>query len=284
MAIGLGDVNRHVTTTGYFHCFVPCCPYSVKLKKANENDQCPTLVDSVVFDLHCHAFLDRSRVENRKMMKEELKVIESGQDVDDILADKHKDWQEQALQDCKDVKKVIVDKKATVDYACTHLHLTGRQVVQNSTRKMTRYAVDMARLRAMKKKGEVTKLEDLIQQKSHHLLKNDGDDILIFGLKSAVKTLAATKLILADGTFKCVLPQFTQLYGFHAVVKNKVAIPMLFCLAKGESARSTRNSSGWSRRSQRKTGPPSSAGPSHSCATSKPRSSRLSKLSMGQCE
>ena len=99
---------------------------------------------------------------------------------------------------------------------------------------MTRYAVDMARLRAMKKKGEVTKLEDLIQQKSHHLLKNDGDDILIFGLKSAVKTLAATKLILADGTFKCVLPQFTQLYGFHAVVKNNVAIPMLFCLVKGK--------------------------------------------------
>ena len=91
----------------------------------------------------------------------------------------------------------------------------------------------------MKKKGEVTKLEDLIQQKSHHLLKNDGEDILIFGLKSAVKMLAATKLILADGTFKCVLPQFTQLYGFHAIVKNNVAIPMLFCLVKGESARST---------------------------------------------
>ena len=131
----LGHVYGHITTTGYFHCFVPCCPYSVKLKKANENDQCPTLVDSVVFDLHCHAFLDRSRVENRKMLKEELKVIESGQDVDDILADKHKDWQEQALQDCRDVKGDIIDKKATIDYACTHLHLTGRQVVQNSTGK-----------------------------------------------------------------------------------------------------------------------------------------------------
>ena len=102
MAIGLGDVNRHVTTIGSVHCFVPCCPYSVKLKKANENNQCQTLVDSVVFDLHCHAFLNRSRVENRKTMKEELKVIESGQDVDDIHADKHKDWQEQALQDCRD--------------------------------------------------------------------------------------------------------------------------------------------------------------------------------------
>ena len=65
----------------------------MKLKKANENDQCPTLVDSVVFDLRCHAFLDRSRVQNGKMMKEELEVIESGQDVDDILTDKHKDWQ-----------------------------------------------------------------------------------------------------------------------------------------------------------------------------------------------
>ena len=45
------------------------------------------------------------------MLKEGLKVIESRQDVDNILADKHKDWQEQALQDCKEVKDDIIDKK-----------------------------------------------------------------------------------------------------------------------------------------------------------------------------
>ena len=280
----LGDVYRHITTTGYFHRFVFSCPYSVKLKKADDNDKQPTIVDSVVFGFHCHEFLDRKAVENKKMMKEELKVIESGQDVNNVLAEKHKKWQEDAHEDCLEARKDIIDKKAAVAYACKRLHLTGRQVVENSTTKMSRNAVDMARLREMNKRGEVTKLDDLIEDQSHHLLKNDGDEMLIFGLVSAVRILAATNLILADGTFKCVLPGFSQLYVFHAVVRNNVAIPMLFCLVKGKSGRPTRDSSGSSRSSPRKMRRPSSAGPSHSCATLRRPSLMPSKLSTGQFE
>ena len=230
----LEGVYGHITKNGYFHCFVPSCPYSVKLRKENENDPTPTVFEEVVFGLHCHEFPERKAVENKRMIKAELKAIESGQDVENVLANKHKRWQEMALQDNLDVKEDIVDKKAIVDYACRHLHLSGRRVLQNTKRKMTRRAVGMARLREMEKRGEATKIEDLIRQKTHHLLKNDGKDILIFGLKSAVKTMATTDLILADGTFRCVLPKFTQLYVLHAVVKNNVAIPMFFCLLNGK--------------------------------------------------
>ena len=49
--------------------------------------------------------------------------------------------------------------------------------------------------------------------------------------------MATTNLINADGTFKCVLQGFSQLYIFHAVVKNNVSIPMLFCLVKGKTSK-----------------------------------------------
>ena len=47
--------------------------------------------------------------------------------------------------------------------------------------------------------------------------------------------LAATKVIHADGTFKCFLPGFSQLYIFHATVENNLSLPVLFCLVKGKN-------------------------------------------------
>ena len=85
------------------------------------------------------------------------------------------------------------------------------------------------------KRDEAIQLPDIKDFGKHHLLKRDGDDVVIFGLKSAVMTMASTKLIHADGTFKCVLPGFSQLYIFHAVVENNVSLPMLFCLVKGKT-------------------------------------------------
>ena len=46
--------------------------------------------------------------------------------------------------------------------------------------------------------------------------------------------MATTPLILADGTFSCVLPGYTQLYIFHVVVANNVSVPALFCLVRGK--------------------------------------------------
>ena len=77
-------------------------------------------------------------------------------------------------------------------------------------------------------------MADIIRKRNHHLLKNDGKEILIFGLKSAVRMMSRTKMLLADGTFKCLLTGFSKLHLFHAIVKNNVSLPMLFCLVKGK--------------------------------------------------
>ena len=85
----------------------------------------------------------------------------------------------------------------------------------------------------MEEQDEST-LEKIIASKKHHLLKNDRQDILIFGDDMAVRRLATTHVIHADGTFKCILPDYAQLDILHATVENNVSLP-LFCLVKGKN-------------------------------------------------
>ena len=99
---------------------------------------------------------------------------------------------------------------------------------------MTKRAASMAQLRALRKAGKVTTITELVQARAHHLLANDGHDILIFGDKATVPYMSTTPLILADGTFSAVLPGYKQLYILHVVVANNVAVPAFFCLVKGK--------------------------------------------------
>ena len=57
----------------------------------------------------------------------------------------------------------------------------------------------------------------------------------MFGLASAIVFLSNTTLIQGDGTFTCVVHPFTQLYIFHALLKNGVSYPLLYCLVKGKN-------------------------------------------------
>ena len=86
-----------------------------------------------------------------------------------------------------------------------------------------------------KKRGEAVDLTDMILQKSHHVLGNDGKDIIVFGQTSAIKFLANTTLIQGDGTFTCLIHPFTQLYIFHALMRNGVSYPLLYCLVRGKN-------------------------------------------------
>ena len=70
--------------------------------------------------------------------------------------------------------------------------------------------------------------------RDHHLLANEGDDVIIFGDERTAAYMTTTPLILADGTFSCVLRGYSQLYIFHAVIANNVSVPAMFCLVKGK--------------------------------------------------
>ena len=57
----------------------------------------------------------------------------------------------------------------------------------------------------------------------------------MFGLTRSIVFLSQTKLIQGDGTFTCVVLPFTQLYMFHALLRNGVSYPVLYCLVKGKN-------------------------------------------------
>ena len=216
----------HISTKGYFHCAIKSCPFSLKVRFILlDGKKTPSTVEKVAFPFHCHEFPTRSKRANREMIDEERKLIECGQDVGGLLEAKHDKWQEKAKEDGKEFMRDIVDRETTVEYACQRPHLSGRKVEQHSNGKMTRYAIDMARLRQMKQRGDVVTLDELNTIGKHHLLKREGDEVIIFGLKSAVMRMAATKMILSDGTFKCVLPGFVQLYIFIALSKTTSPFP-----------------------------------------------------------
>ena len=232
-----GPFYGHITSTGYFHCYEPSCPFSVKVLLGDEGATSQPVAEYVVFGLHCHEFPDKTKRANKEMIHDELKVIDRGEDVGNVIAEKHRVWQERAKEAGLEVLKTLSGKDNIVDYACKRPRLSGRQVEENTGGQMTRFAIDMARHRRMKKQERPVNLSDINEIGVHHLLKRSGDEIIIFGLKSAVRTMATTNHILADGTFKCTLHGFSQLYILHAVVKNNVSIPMMFCLVKGKTRR-----------------------------------------------
>ena len=231
-----GDFCGRITSKDVFHCVEKSCPYSVKMKFTNEDGmKTPKSVEEVLCGFHCHAFPENKKYANKRIIQEERALIDSGNDPEGILARKHDDWQDDAREQSKRIADKLLGVEAAVEYACKNPHLSGRQV-HDQYPQMKPHAIDMARLRQMKKQCDVTNLDDLIRKKNHHLLKNEEEEILIFGLKSAVGMMSRTKMILADGTFTCLLLGYSQLHVFHAVVKNNVSLPMLFCLVKGKDS------------------------------------------------
>ena len=141
-----GDFYGNITSKGYFNCYFPTCPFSVRLVWPDDNETKHD-VKEVVFALHCHECPENSSRTNRLIIEEEMRVIERGEDVGNALAEKHSAWQEKAKQEGKAKFKHLSDRDDAIDYACQHPQLSGRAVQQNTGSDLTRHALDMARLR-----------------------------------------------------------------------------------------------------------------------------------------
>ena len=85
------------------------------------------------------------------------------------------------------------------------------------------------------RKGLPKNLAEIVEQRTHHVLGSDGDDIVVFGLSSSFHLLSSTRLIQGDGTFTCVVNPFTQLYILHGLLQNGVSYPLLYCLVRGKN-------------------------------------------------
>ena len=202
----VGGCWGRVSSNGYFNCHEETCPFSVKLVMATrDGKKVPIAVERVVFALHCHEMKGREKAFNRDTIQAEIDLINEGKD-DGSLAAKHERWQKQAVGEGDNLKDKIVDKETMQRYATQRPQLSGREIIDRSSVKMSKQAVHNARARQMKKTNGITNFQTLITLKDHHLLTNEGEDILVFGSKEALYYMASTNFMFADGTFKCVPP------------------------------------------------------------------------------
>ena len=219
---------------GCYKCHEKSCPFGVRVSFNRDGGPVQPTVDKILFPVHCHAFPDNRRLVNRDFVQRELDLIEQGGPESESLKQKHYGWLLDAQKQCKEIIESLDEKTGFDKYSVKHPEATGSELRDFTGKKMTKKAASMAQKRAMQKAGMVTTIAELLEAKKHHLLANDGEDILVFGDKATVPYMSTTPLILADGTFSCVLPGYTQLYILHVIVANNVAVPALFCLVRGK--------------------------------------------------
>ena len=218
----------------FFRCACPSCPYSVAMNLVFVNGRRTYQVDHIVFDQHCHVFEKNKRRETKSIVQAEIDLIRCGLDVDNVLDEKHKRWQQEAEVDGQELKEKLLKQETAITMAVEHPDVSGRVIQNASDNALDKRAITMARKRKMEKDDH--SLQKITESKKHHLLTNFREEILIFGDDLAVQRLASTNVIHADGTFKCKLKGFSQLYIFHATVQNNLSLPVLFCLVKGKNA------------------------------------------------
>ena len=229
----VGDFPVRLDTNNFYRCSVPSCPFCVLLRPSFVNGQKKYQLVKYVFSKHCHEPNGMSRKENKAMVQRELIIIRNGQDRGAVLEAKHDEWQQDAVKNGRDILKKLVKQERAIAFACEHPDATGREVEKKFKNVMTRFAIDVARKRKMERDDDYD-FGNIIRSKKHHILTSDEENIVIFGDDKAIERLAASRTIHADGTFKCVLPGFSQLYIFHATVENNLSLPVLFCLVKGK--------------------------------------------------
>ena len=226
------DFPVYHSSHNYFRCVVPSCPFSLLMTPVVVNGRRTFQVERVVFPQHCHEFPENNKAETKAIVEAEIDRIKCGFDCDGALKKKHDQWQQQATKEGKKMKEELIKQEAAIEVACALPKATGREVALASKHAMTPRAVNVARKRKMEKRDDYS-----LEKSSHrkNITSKMTGKILIFGDDMAVQRLAATKVIHADGTFKCILPGFSQLYIFHATVENNLSLPVLFCLVKGKN-------------------------------------------------
>ena len=120
-------------------------------------------------------------------------------------------------------------------YALNHQEKSAKQIKDDCCLSLNPRSICNIILREKKIRGMTVNFNEMLQQKSHHILGCDGNEIVVFGLSSSIHFLSKTTLIQGDGTFSCVVKPFTQLYIFHGLLNNGVSYPLLYCLVKGKT-------------------------------------------------
>ena len=233
----VGGFRGKLHTGNYFRCHEKSCPFALLMVVEEVDGQkVATTCRSVVLSVHDHT-AGKTKIEKRRQILKDLKFInDHPHDPRSIaLRNKHALWNKAARKESKKYRLHLIDIEAVKIYALDHPGVSAVQIKKECCPSMNERSIANIILLEKTKRGEAVDLADMIRQKSHHVLGNDGNDIVVFGQTSAIPFLANTTLIQGDGTFTCLVRPFTQIFIFHALLKNGVSYPLLYCLVRGKN-------------------------------------------------
>ena len=234
----VGGVWGTLTSDKYFMCKSPSFPFSL-LMEVKEDESKPVAVSCIkaVVPVHFHEPTTLTRGDIKKQIVAQLQYIKKHPNTRqaEVFKTQHAFSNSVARRMSKGYRRHLIDIEALKVYAMNHPGKNSTKLKVNCGLSLTHASICNIVRREKEKIGKVKDIADLIEQKIHHVLGNYGDEIVMFGLTSSIVFLSQTTLIQGDGTFTCVVLPFTQLYMFHALLRNGVSYPVLYCLVRGKN-------------------------------------------------
>ena len=190
-----------------------------------------------VVPVHFHEPTLRPKRQIEKEVLEQLRYIREHPNTPqaELYKAQHALWNKMARKMSKGYRMQLINIEAMKVYAMENVGMSSSKLKIACGLSISESSICNYIRREKEKAGKITNIAALIRQKTHHVLGNDGNNIVVFGLASSIVFLSQTTLIQGDGTFTCVVLPFTQLYMFHALLRNGVSYPVLYCLVKGKN-------------------------------------------------
>ena len=199
----VGGYRGKLCSNNYFRCKVKNCPFSLLMGVETVNWQkVATCCRSVVIPVHDHEKGKCKTLKKREILRD-LKYIHDHPNDPRSLALKkdHMKWNREARRSSKAYKRHAIEIEAVKVYALEHPGISATQIMKECAPSLNERSIANMILLEKEKRGLTTNIADMVRQKSHHVLGNDGEDIVVFGLESAIQFLSNTTLIQGDGTF-----------------------------------------------------------------------------------
>ena len=182
-----------LTSDNYFRCFCKQCPYSVSMNvEIVSGKRVAVSSRSIVCPVHYHEETTASKKELKKMIMKQLHFINRHpMDPQSIAFNQtHRFWNCHARRYSKNYRSYLIDIEAVKIYALEHPGKSAQQINEDCGLSLNPRSICNILVREKKRRGLSTNLKRMIEQRTHHLLGNDRQDIFVFGLPCSIYLLS----------------------------------------------------------------------------------------------
>ena len=190
----VNHLSGRLHSNNYFRCYHSTCPFSL-LMEVNIVSGKKVAVSclDVIVPVHLH-HTGNSRISNRATVLSQLEFTRAHpSDPKTVSFQKqHSHWEREARKHSKKYKRHLIEIEAVKIYALNHQEKSAKQIKEDCCLSLNPRSICNIIRREKKIRGITVNFNEMIQQKSHHILGCDGNEIVVFGLSSSIHFLSKT--------------------------------------------------------------------------------------------